>query len=97
MESWLAPARARPSEFWRYRAEAGKLPGARFARLRRARRHIEASFVCRWPRRTALGRPPADWETASGGLENLWEKRFHFTNDYLLFLVILPESVKIEH
>ncbi len=59
--------------FWRYRAEAGKLPGARFARLRRVPRHIEASFMCRWPRRTALGRPPADWETASGGLGNLWK------------------------
>jgi hypothetical protein len=32
---------------WRYRAEAGKLPGARFTRLRRVRRHIEASFMCR--------------------------------------------------
>ena len=57
----------------RYRAEAGKLPGARFARLRRARRHIEASFMWRQSRRTAFGRPPADWETASGGLGNLWK------------------------
>ena len=54
---------------WRYRAEAGKLPGARFARLRRARRHIEASVMWRQSRRTARGRPrqigkppPADWE-----------------------------------
>ena len=43
--------------------------GARFARLLRGRRHIEASFMCRWPRRTAFGRPrpigkppPAAWE-----------------------------------
>ena len=55
--------------FWRYRAEAGKQPGTRFARLRRGPRHIEASFMCRCPRRTAFGRPrligkppPADWE-----------------------------------
>ena len=55
--------------FWRYRAEAGKLPGARFARLRRARRHIEASFMWRQSRRTAFGRPrqiekppSADWK-----------------------------------
>ena len=41
----------------RYRAEAGKLPGARFARLRRAQRHIEASFMWRQSRRTAFGRP----------------------------------------
>ena len=53
----------------RYRAETRKLPGARFARLRRARRHIEASFMWRQSRRTASGRPrqigkppPADWE-----------------------------------
>ena len=31
--------------------------GARFARLRRGRRHIYARFPCRRPRRTAFGRP----------------------------------------
>ena len=65
--------------FWRYRAEAWKLTGARFARLLRARRHIEASFMWRQSRRTAFGRPrqigkppPAAWEIfgkSQGGLK----------------------------